>query len=72
MSPYLQHVHDLMDEIMSDEVKSNWERLGISFIFSDTWGTDPELLRRYGSIVKGSFTFNIDTDFNVSCLKQIP
>ena len=52
------------------EIKNNWENVwkrdGFVFIFSDTWTNDQDKLDRYGDIVKGSFAFQFDTDFEVS------
>lgn len=46
--------------------KTPWLREGFVFIFSDTWNNDADKLEKYGDIVKGSFSFQFNTDFKVS------
>jgi len=56
-----------MDTILLGNLERIWKKSGFSFLLSDTWNDDPELLRKYGDVMVGSFTFKFDSDFNV-CL----
>ncbi|XP_067935686.1 uncharacterized protein [Watersipora subatra] len=57
------HLDNLMVTIGLPQYRNSWLSQGFSFIFSDTWNDDPELLDKYGEIVKGSFSFKFNADF---------
>jgi len=63
---YLQHINDLMDTVMKPAFKTAWLKMKVSFLLSDTWNDDPALLESYGDIMRGSFSFNFNSDFKVS------
>lgn len=55
-----------MNTISKSENRNTWLSQGFSFIFSDTWNNDNELLEMFGPIVRGSFSFKFNSDFKVN------
>lgn len=60
-----------MDAINSTEYRSLWISRGYSLILSDTWNDNKELLRNYGEIVKGSFSFKANAGFQVRAARLL-
>lgn len=57
-----------MDKLLEDDkLNSRWlSRVdSFTFVLSDSWNRDGSKLRKYGKLVKGSFTFGFNTDFKV-------
>ena len=59
-----------MDHLNNNStLKALWlaRQPAFTLILSDTWNNDEEKLEKYGELVKGSFTFGYNTEFEVGC-----